>query len=233
MLTAYPDKLKQSAKPLYDALTVDTAKQQAKLASLSSVLHGGEIQRGRDLFFGNKKAICATCHAVQGQGGRIGPDLSKIGAIRTSRDLLEAIVVPSASFARGYEAFVAATASGETYTGVITRETPDAVYLFSTDRVETRISRDELEALAQSPVSIMPEGMEAQLSRQELADLDRVFAVAEIAYRVHPAARHGRLMATYPNPRKDHPCTAACSTFVLTLVLAGSAAFASRPRQPR
>jgi len=171
VLTAYPDELKHTAKPLYDALTVDTAKQQAKLAALTGVLAGGEIQRGRDLFFGNKKAICATCHAVQGQGGRIGPDLSKIGAIRNGRDLLEAIVVPSASFARGYEAFVAATASGETYTGVITRETPDAVYLFSTDRVETRISRDELEALSQSPVSIMPEGMEAQLSREELADL--------------------------------------------------------------
>ena len=51
--------------------------------SLQDVLAGGEIQRGRDLFFGNKKAICATCHAAQGQGGKIGPDLSKIGAIRT------------------------------------------------------------------------------------------------------------------------------------------------------
>ncbi len=171
VLTSYPDELKQTAKPLYDTLTVDTARQQVKLAALTGVLAGGEIQRGRDLFFGNKKAICATCHAVQGQGGRIGPDLSKIGAIRNGRDLLEAIVVPSASFARGYEAFIAATASGETYTGIITRETPDAVYLFSTDRVETRISRDELEALSQSPVSIMPEGMEAQLSREELADL--------------------------------------------------------------
>jgi len=171
VLNSYPDDVKAAARPLYEALTVDTAKQQAKLAALTGVLTGGEIQRGRDLFFGNKKAICATCHAVQGQGGRIGPDLSKIGAIRTGRDLLEAIVVPSASFARGYEAFIAATASGETYTGVITRETPDAVYLFSTDRVETRISRDELEALSQSSVSIMPEGMEAQLSQQELADL--------------------------------------------------------------
>jgi putative heme-binding domain-containing protein len=108
---------------------------------------------------------------VQGQGGRIGPDLSKIGAIRTPRDLLEAIVLPSVSFARGYEAFTAVTAGGQVHTGVITRETPEAIYLFSTDRVETRVPRTEIESLAQSTVSIMPEGMEAQLSRQELADL--------------------------------------------------------------
>jgi putative membrane-bound dehydrogenase-like protein len=171
ILSAYPDEVQQAAGPLYDKLTVDTAKQQAKLAALDGVLAGGEIQRGRDLFFGNKKAICATCHAVQGQGGRIGPDLSKIGAIRTPRDLLEAIVLPSVSFARGYEAFTAVTASGQVHTGVITRETPEAIYLFSTDRVETRVPRAEVETLAQSTVSIMPEGMEAQLNRQELADL--------------------------------------------------------------
>jgi putative heme-binding domain-containing protein len=171
ILAGYSDGVKQAAKPLFDKLTVDTAKQQAKLAAVEGATSGGEVQRGRDLFFGNKKAICATCHAVQGQGGRIGPDLSKIGAIRTPRDLLEAIVLPSVSFARGYEAFTAVTASGQVHTGVITRETPEAIYLFSTDRVETRVPRAEIESLAQSTVSIMPEGMEAQLSRQELADL--------------------------------------------------------------
>jgi putative heme-binding domain-containing protein len=80
-------------------------------------------------------------------------------------------VLPSVSFARGYEAFTAVTASGQVHTGVITRETPEAIYLFSTDRVETRVPRAEVETLAQSTVSIMPEGMEAQLNRQELADL--------------------------------------------------------------
>jgi putative heme-binding domain-containing protein len=171
ILANYPEEVQQAARPLYDKLTVDTAKQQAKLAAVEGAVSGGEIQRGRDLFFGNKKAICATCHAVQGQGGRIGPDLSKIGAIRTPRDLLEAIVLPSVSFARGYEAFTAVTAGGQVHTGVITRETPEAIYLFSTDRVETRVPRAEIESLAQSTVSIMPEGMEAQLNRQELADL--------------------------------------------------------------
>ena len=171
ILTAYPSEVQEAARPVLDKLTVDATKQQAKLAALAEVLSGGEIQRGRDLFFGNKKAICATCHMVQSQGGRVGPDLTKIGAIRTPRDLLEAIVLPSVSFARGYEAFTAVTSSGRVHTGVITRETSDAIYLYSTERVETRVPRTDIETLAQSTVSIMPEGMEAQLNRQELADL--------------------------------------------------------------
>ena len=150
---------------------MNTQKQQARLAELQDVLAGGEIQRGRDLFFGNKKAICATCHAVQGQGGKFGPDLTKIGAIRSPRDLLEAIVFPSASFARGYEPFTVATDEGQVISGIIARETADAIYLFNNSRVEVRVSRSSIESLSQSAVSIMPEGMDVQLGPQELADL--------------------------------------------------------------
>ncbi len=80
-------------------------------------------------------------------------------------------MLPSVSFARGYEPFTAVTADGRVHTGVITRETSDAIYLYSTDRVETRLPRADIETLVQSSVSIMPEGMDAQLSHQELADL--------------------------------------------------------------
>ncbi len=81
-LQSYPEDVRRQAAPLYERLNQNAEKQQARLAALADVLSGGEIQRGRELFFGNKKAICATCHAVQGQGGTIGPDLSRISAIR-------------------------------------------------------------------------------------------------------------------------------------------------------
>src|SRR5205823_14262838 len=91
-LESYPEAVRDKAASLLGQLTVDADKQRSRLVELEEVLSGGEVQRGRDLFFANQKAICATCHAVQGQGGKIGPDLGKIGAIRTPRDLLEAIV---------------------------------------------------------------------------------------------------------------------------------------------
>ncbi|MBI3837659.1 MAG: HEAT repeat domain-containing protein [Planctomycetia bacterium] len=170
-LQPYGDAVRQQAEPLLQQLSVNSQKQQARLVELQDVLGGGDIQRGRDLFFGNKKAICATCHAVQGQGGKIGPDLTKIGAIRAPRDLLEAIVFPSASFARGYEPFTVATDDGQVISGIIARETADAIYLFNNSRIEVRVLRSSIESLGQSNVSIMPEGMDAQLGRQELADL--------------------------------------------------------------
>ncbi len=108
---------------------------------------------------------------MQGEGGKFGPDLTKIGAIRAPRDLLEAIVFPSASFARGYEPFNVVTDDGRQTSGIISRETAEAVFVVGSTRAETRIARSAIESLSQSAVSIMPEGMDAQLTRQELGDL--------------------------------------------------------------
>jgi len=171
LLSAYPAAVQQQGANLLEQLSANREKQKSRLAELEGVLAGGDVQRGRELFTANKKAICATCHNVQGQGGKIGPDLTKIGAIRAPIDLLEAIVFPSASFARGYEAYTVATNNGRVLSGIIARETPEEIFVVDTTRVETRVPRAEIESMDQSRVSIMPEGMDTQLSRQELADL--------------------------------------------------------------
>jgi putative heme-binding domain-containing protein len=88
-----------------------------------------------------------------------------------SRDLLESIVFPSASFARGFEPYVVETKAGKSYSGILAREHIDAIYLLTTERIEIRIGRDEIETFAPGRVSIMPQGLDAQLSRRELQDL--------------------------------------------------------------
>ena len=77
---------------------------------LEPLLRRGNASRGREVFFGSK-AACSACHFILGVGGHVGPDLSRIGEGRTSRDLLEAILYPSASFARGFEPNIIATAA--------------------------------------------------------------------------------------------------------------------------
>jgi putative heme-binding domain-containing protein len=108
---------------------------------------------------------------VAGQGGKVGPDLSKIGSIRSGRDLLEAIVFPSATFARGFEPFLIRTKDGGVHDGLVSRETPDAIYLFTAERQEKRIPRASVDVIQQSKVSIMPQGLDNQLTRDELRDL--------------------------------------------------------------
>jgi putative heme-binding domain-containing protein len=162
---------KPEADALYKRLELDRDKQQANLEKIETELNEGDPRRGRDVFF-SQKNNCTTCHTVKGTGGHVGPDLSQIGALRTKRDLLESIVFPSASYARGYEPYLVATQAGKVYpASILRRQTADAIYLVTGDRSEVRIARAEIDSMLPGKVSIMPQGLDGQLSRQELSDL--------------------------------------------------------------
>jgi putative membrane-bound dehydrogenase-like protein len=169
-LKNYPTEVREAAVSLFRRLQPDADKLKARLAELESVQSGGRAMQGRLLFFG-PKAACAGCHTVTGVGGKIGPDLTKIGAIRTPRDLLESIVFPSSSIVRGYEPYVVLTREGRSYNGILTQASTDAVTLVTTERTELRLPRASIEEMQPSRVSIMPQGLDTQLSRQELSDL--------------------------------------------------------------
>jgi putative heme-binding domain-containing protein len=64
-----------------------------------------------------------------------------------------------------------ATRDGRQFTGTLARETVEAIFLNTTDGAEVRIPRASIEELQQGRVSIMPQGLDAQLPREQLADL--------------------------------------------------------------
>jgi putative heme-binding domain-containing protein len=167
-LAKYPPSVQRSAEPLLKRLSPNSADQQAKVDELDKQLTGGDTGRGKAIFF-SAKAACATCHSIGGQGGQVGPDLSKIGAIRTRRDLVESIVFPSASFAREFETLQVSTNDGEVYAGTLARESSDAIYLRTP--AEIRIPRANVKKTQISPVSVMPQGLDAAVTKQELADV--------------------------------------------------------------
>lgn len=142
----------------------------AKLKAIEHELPIGGALAGSQVFFG-RKAACSSCHRIGAEGGKIGPDLTKVGERRTDRDLLEAIVLPSASIARGYESHAILTADGLNLTGLIVRETGDSLFLRTADQREVRLKRGDIEAQKPSQLSIMPAGLEAAITRQDLADL--------------------------------------------------------------
>jgi putative heme-binding domain-containing protein len=170
ILGFYPAAVQQRAEPLLKRVTVDDQTRFSRLAELEPMLAKGDPTRGQEIFF-STKAACSMCHTVGDRGGHVGPDLSRIGSIRSGRDLLEAILFPSASFARGFEPFIIATSDGQVYTGIIYRETAEALFLVTGDRSERRLPRASIEAIEQGRTSVMPEGLDANLSRQELADI--------------------------------------------------------------
>ncbi len=102
ILDKYPQAVKAEAEKLYAELAEARKDERAKLEKMLAELKSGDIRRGQ-IVFNNVKAQCIACHKIGYVGGSVGPDLTRIGGIRTERDLLEAIVFPSASFVRSYE----------------------------------------------------------------------------------------------------------------------------------
>src|SRR5262249_25866721 len=98
-------------------------------------------------------------------------DLTRIGQLRTERDLLESIVFPSASFVRSYEPVLVATKDGKVHNGVIRKDAPDEVVLATGADQFVRIAREDIEEMQPGKVSIMPAGLDQQLTPRELADL--------------------------------------------------------------
>jgi putative membrane-bound dehydrogenase-like protein len=170
-LTNFPAVVQQKGEELLASLNLDEAKQKAHLENLLAEVHGkGDVRRGQAIF-NSAKTACLTCHALGYQGGKVGPDLTRISEVRSERDLLEAIVYPSASFVRSYEPVIVATKDGQEHSGVLRQDSPDGMLLATGPTTEVRIGRGDITEIRPGAVSVMPQGLDEQLSRQELADL--------------------------------------------------------------
>ena len=168
-LAPFPPAVHEAGKPLLKKLAVNVEAQAKRLAELEGSLKDGDVGRGHLIF--NGKAVCITCHKMGYLGGRMGPDLSRIGSVRTKRDLLEAITYPSASFVRGYEPMLLKTKSGEQFAGVILKEAANHLELAIGPALERNLPRDEIAEIKRGPVSLMPAGLDQVLNNKELSDL--------------------------------------------------------------
>ncbi|MCE9608877.1 MAG: HEAT repeat domain-containing protein [Chthoniobacter sp.] len=157
----------EPAAPGPDAATL--ARQRARLEELLAASANGDAERGKKLFL-DAKSLCTTCHAVGGVGGTFGPDLTKVGAIRTPRDLLEAIAFPSASFVRSYEPMLVKTKTGEAL-GFIKKDAPDEVVIATAPGVDARFPRAEVLSFQPAATSLMPPGYDGIFTPAQLADL--------------------------------------------------------------
>lgn len=166
----YPPSVVKEVDALIDLIDQNAAKQRVRLEQLLAGMKDGDIRRGQKVFH-SQKTSCVACHAIGYLGGKVGPDLTHIGRTRSERDLLEAIVFPSASLVRSYEPVQIATKDGKSHNGLLKQETADEVLLVTGANQEVRINRKQIEEIEPSKVSVMPSGLDQQLTTQDLADL--------------------------------------------------------------
>ncbi|MDC0936696.1 HEAT repeat domain-containing protein [Pirellulales bacterium] len=126
----------------------------------------GNAQRGEKIFAKH----CRSCHQMQGEGAAVGPDLTAL-TIRSDAALLESLFDPNRAVDERYQTWVALTDSGLTRSGILTGETANSIMLREQEGKEHNILRVNLEQLLNTRKSLMPEGLEKDLSLQDVADL--------------------------------------------------------------
>jgi putative heme-binding domain-containing protein len=114
--------------------------------------------------------ICAQCHKIYGEGQEVGPDLTANG--RGSFDqLLSNVFDPSLVIGAAYQATAVSTTDGRFLTGLLTEDNPQRLVLKTQGGKLETIPRDQVEEVVPSKVSLMPEGLERQMTMKEIADL--------------------------------------------------------------
>lgn len=129
----------------------------------------GDVAHGQELF--KTKATCIKCHKVRGEGKEVGPDLSEIGSKLSREAMFVSILDPSAGISHNYETYSAILDSGNIVTGLKVSETDDSITIRSAESIDKVISKDELEEVIKSSVSLMPADLQKTMSEQELVDV--------------------------------------------------------------
>jgi len=158
-------RVREAAQRLFSG-SVNADRANVVAAYRSSAQMAGDAMQGAAVF----KKHCSACHKLLDVGHAVGPDLSAL-TDRSPEALLTAIFDPNRAVEAKYLNYTAVTRDGLVYTGMLAAETGSSVTLVASEGKQVPLLRDDLETLASSSKSLMPEGMEKDLVPQDIADL--------------------------------------------------------------
>jgi putative membrane-bound dehydrogenase-like protein len=126
----------------------------------------GDAERGRAVF----QKQCATCHSVAGIGVRVGPDIADT-RVKTREQLLSDILNPNGAIDGNYLNYVVSTRSGQVLSGLIAAESASSLTLKRAEGQTDVILRQDIDEMRSTGTSLMPEGLEKNISVDEMSDL--------------------------------------------------------------
>jgi putative membrane-bound dehydrogenase-like protein len=155
--------IRARAEKIFGAVDPDRQRILVSLKEVATMK--GNPERGALLF----QQTCEQCHGMQKGRSQPGPDLRAL-ADKTTESLLIAIFDPNRAVEARYVNYNAVTRNGQEISGIIVGETGNSITLRSTSG-EVDVLRTDLESLASSGLSLMPEGLEKVLKPQDAADV--------------------------------------------------------------
>lgn len=145
----------------------------AELKQLAGdVTRKGDPARG-EIIYRRKDLACLNCHAIGGVGGKVGPDMTSIGASAPVDYLVESVWFPNKKIKEGYHSVTVETKDGEEYSGTLARETGDELVLRDAAAREVSIRKNNISNRRIGTLSIMPAGLIDNLPAQDRIDLFR------------------------------------------------------------
>jgi putative membrane-bound dehydrogenase-like protein len=147
--------------------TVATAGRKEVLDHYRSALGTpGDARAGAEAF----KRVCAACHRMRGVGTEVGPDLAAL-TDKSPEAVLIAVLDPNRAFESKYANFVVQTTDGRILTGMVATETANSVTLRRQEGQEDILLRGDIDEMASTGQSVMPDGLEKDVSPRDLANL--------------------------------------------------------------
>ena len=165
MLAHRDEKVRARAAKLFDG-TVDLDRRKVLDAYKEAATLTGDTRRGKAVF----AKSCAVCHRLEDVGHAVGPDLRAL-TNKSPLYLMTEILDPNRNVDTRYLNCSAVTRSGRTFTGLLASESATSITLRAQEGKEQVLLRSELDEFQSTGKSIMPEGLEKELSKQDVADL--------------------------------------------------------------
>jgi len=163
-LRNHPDAaIREQAAKLFEAASADRMKV---VAQYEPTLESGSADRGLAVF----RKTCSQCHQFGKEGHLVGPQLVSVKN-KSPRDLLLAVLDPNREALPQYMNYTVATDDGRVFTGILVSETDSSVTLRRAEGKEDVIPREQIEVMRSTGQSLMPVGLEKDLSPQDIADV--------------------------------------------------------------
>ncbi len=131
----------------------------------------GDAVKGQKICANQQGVGCIKCHAVQGNGGKIGPDLVGIATRYPKDELIRSVLEPSNRIASGYEVLTVVTTEGKVISGIMKQDSPAGVELLDDKGQPHKIAANDIEEKQKSSLSLMPNGLKDGLTLQDFADI--------------------------------------------------------------